>query len=113
MVIHGDASEIMRLETSKEYEKVFQQWLKKIAEVLGYLYYHTRDSRGSDKGFPDTVMVGHGRVIFAELKSLRRGRSKPTADQWKWINALDDSGIVEVYVWYPDQKEEIVELLNC
>lgn len=35
---------------------------------LGLTHYHTHDSRGSEPGFPDSVIIGK-RIIYRELKS--------------------------------------------
>ena len=47
--------------------------------------YHTRDSRGSAKGFPDRVAIRPPRLMFVELKK-ERGRIEP--EQQAWHNAL-------------------------
>ena len=67
-----------------------------LARMLRFLVYHTRDSRGSDKGFPDLVMVRE-RTIYVELKSEK---GKLTPEQREWIAALKAAG-EEVYVWRP------------
>ena len=50
-------------------EAQLQDAIVQMARVLGWLVYHTFDSRRSAAGFPDLVMVRNGRLIFAELKS--------------------------------------------
>lgn len=76
--------------------------VRSLARLTGWLCYHTRDSRGSDPGFPDLVLVRDGRVVFAELKSAK-GRLRP--EQSLWIQALDrveleGRGVTSV-VWRP------------
>ena len=45
------------------------------AVALGWLVYHTHDSRHSPEGFPDLILVREPRLIIAELKGVdRRGR---------------------------------------
>ena len=89
------------------------------AQRLGWLAYHTWDSRGSSKGFPDLVLVkpgshgirgvtGHGRVIFAELKT-RTG--KLTQEQATWLSILRQTGRVEVYEWRPQEWADILRIL--
>ena len=38
-------------------EEQFQQQIIDLADVRGWWHYHTRDSRRSDEGFPDLVLV--------------------------------------------------------
>ena len=74
-----------------------------MALQLGYLCYHTRDSRRSNPGFPDLCMVGNKRLIFAELKSET---GKVTLEQQDWLNRLDvierkTKGVVVARLWRP------------
>lgn len=50
-------------------EKEFQSQVEQYAGMCRWLFYHTRDSRKSAKGFPDLTFVRDERLIFAELKS--------------------------------------------
>jgi hypothetical protein len=69
------------------------------AGLLGFRANHNYDSRrsGPDAGFPDLVLAGHGRLIFAELK---RERGVASAAQRKWKRELEEAG-VEVFLWRP------------
>lgn len=63
-----------------------------MAKSLGFhLTYHTHDSRRSNPGFPDLVLLNarSGRLIFVELKA-QSGRVRP--EQETWINALRAGG---------------------
>ena len=81
----------------------------RVATPHGWLHYHTWDSRKSDVGFPDEVLVQPGRLIFAELKS-RTG--KPTAAQARWLAVLARSiPGVETYVWRPGDWSAIEQIL--
>ncbi len=62
------------------------------------LVYHTFDSRRSEPGFPDLVVVGPHGVIFRELKA-DRGRLSP--DQRRWLDRLTQAG-ADAAVWRPD-----------
>ena len=46
-------------------EKEFQAVVVEYAQRLGYMVYHTYDSRRSQRGFPDLVMVKEGRLVLA------------------------------------------------
>ena len=84
--------------------------VKQLAKLWGWIVYHTHDSRRSDPGFPDLVLVRGGRIIFAELK---REDGKLTTDQKEWIFQLEQvqekvssapasTGCnFRVYVWRP------------
>lgn len=74
------------------------------AELRGWLVYHTRDSRGSDKGFPDLVLVRGKRVLFVELKRSMKQRLR--AEQQVWFDRLSTAGQV-VFLWCPEMWNEI------
>jgi len=80
-------------------EQAFQQQVLDLARATGWLAYHTHDSRHSEAGFPDLVLVHslRRRVIYAELKSDSGHVSPP---QQRWIEALETAG-AEVHLWQP------------
>ena len=90
-------------------EKAWMQTVVSAARMLGWHTYHTHDSRRSDKGFPDLVLVhpDHG-LIFAELKT-EKGRVRP--EQWEWIWRLEKAG-ERVFVWRPSYWDEVQAVLN-
>ena len=81
-----------------------------LARMNGWLHYHTFDSRRSEAGFPDLVLVRKSRVVFAELKSVNGRVSK---DQSLWLEALRRAG-QEVYLWRPKHllDGEIIDVLT-
>lgn len=108
-------------------EDALQGAIEELARRLGWLVYHTHDSRRSAAGFPDLVMVRRGRLIFAELKSMR---GKVSAAQYIWLEELraatvynarlalgpDGGALVgpEVFVWRPADwlDDSILEVLT-
>ena len=90
-------------------ERAFQQSVIDLAHVYGFAVYHTFDSRRSVPGFPDLVIIGHGRCLFAELKT-ERGRL--SVAQKGWLAALEECAGVESYVWYPHDWDEIHAVLS-
>lgn len=88
-------------------ERKWQKIVTRLARTLGWLVYHTYDSRRSAKGFPDLVLV-RDRVVWAELKSLR-GRLR--AMQGVWLDALRAAG-QEVYLWRPCDLDRVKEVLR-
>ena len=86
-------------------EASFQRSVVKFAALNGWLYYFTKDSRGSPKGFPDLVFVLGERCLFVELKI---GSNMRTDEQLVWGDALMGvGGNVEYYVWYDTDWDEI------
>ncbi|WP_293849290.1 VRR-NUC domain-containing protein [uncultured Brevibacterium sp.] len=77
-------------------EKQLQEHVVALARRLGWLVYHTFDSRKSEAGFPDLVLV-RDRTVFRELKSSS-GSLSPA--QQAWVSRLERSG-VDVGVWRP------------
>ena len=81
-------------------EAEFQSQVLALAKSLGYSKrYHTKDSRGSEAGFPDLVMI-HGKtkqVLFVELKA-QAGRL--SAAQESWLDDLRMGGHF-AEVWRP------------
>ena len=92
---------------AKPLEKQVQSAILDIARLLGWRVYHTFDSRKSEAGFPDLVLV-RDRVIYAEIK---RAGERPRPAQIDWLNALSRAG-AEVYVWTEDDYDEIAAILS-
>jgi hypothetical protein len=98
----------------RQTERQFQRAVVEYAQLRGWMVYHTFDSRRSNAGFPDLVLVRRGHLVVAELKS-EKGRVSP--DQLRWLDALGEvehatvahvaglGGVVypavEVHVWRP------------
>lgn len=70
-------------------ERQLQQCIIDLCRVFHLLCYHTRDSRGSAKGFPDLVIVGPLGIIYAELKAAT---GKQTIDQRCWEAGIREAG---------------------
>lgn len=90
-------------------EETLQSHLLRLASLLGWaLTYHTLDSRGSGKGFPDLVLVhpGKKRVLWLELKAEGE---KPKPDQIAWAEALVACGQEHHFVWPSDYHAGRVE----
>jgi hypothetical protein len=75
-----------------------RQWvahIRAVAHVYGYEPYHTRDSRGSDEGWPDLCFgnVHTFDLVFIEAKDEKRA---PTLAQLAWLELLDRAGLTVV-----------------
>jgi hypothetical protein len=66
-----------------------------LANRLGFRAYHTHDSRRSEPGFPDLVLVKPPRVVFVELKV---GRKQLTDSQKAWMFDLEHCSEVDAFV---------------
>ena len=89
-------------------EKEFQAMVENIAELRGWTFYHTYDSRRSNPGFPDLQMLRGERQVIAELKS-QKGRI--TEIQKDWLEKFKLVG-AEVFLWRPSDIREIEEILS-
>ena len=78
-------------------EKALQAAVVKLARLKNWLTYHTFDSRRSQPGFPDLVMVRSGRLLFVELKSVN-GLLRPEQRVWRERLVKTDA---EYYEWRP------------
>jgi hypothetical protein len=88
-------------------ETELQDAVVELAHLLGWRCVHFRAGRTSTgwrtacqfdaAGWPDLSLVGHGTVLFRELKS-ERGRLSPEQEQWR--DCLLANGI-DWGVWRP------------
>lgn len=90
-------------------EKEFSQQVVQVAGLLGWKVFRAWTSIHSPQGFPDLCMVKSSRIIFSELKSEK---SKVTEPQQDWLDKLEATGKVEVYLWKPSDFEEIILTLQ-
>lgn len=89
-------------------EKQFQSQVVQLAKLCGWWVYHTFDSRRSEHGFPDLVMVRRKTLIFAELKSES---GKLTKEQIDVLGKLEASH-PHVFVWRPSDWQEIERIIQ-
>lgn len=100
-------------------ERALQNTIICMAKAQGFLCYHTWDSRRSEYGFPDLVLVHPDRtgapLIFAELK--REGNDATPAQQ-AWLDAIAErmgflmGDYVIAEVWRPSDLDRIQALLE-
>lgn len=87
-------------------EKQFQSIVVHYAKNRGWKVYHTYDSRRSEPGFPDLVLV-RDRVLFRELKT-ENGRL--TQAQKDWQVALTEGG-ADYKMYRPSMIKDIYKEL--
>ena len=101
----------------KQSERQFERAVVEYAQLNGWLVYHTFDSRRSNPGFPDLVLVRDGELIFAELKTEK---ARLSAAQLDWLAALawveqsiteGCSRPIKVTTWRPRAWPEIEKVL--
>ena len=89
-------------------ERQWQTIVLRAARQFGWRSYHTLNSWGSVKGFPDLVLVRGNRLIFAELKS---NKGKVSPEQHDWLYDLS-AARAEAYVWWPADYDTVLDLLK-
>jgi hypothetical protein len=89
-------------------EDQFQTKILELCNWYRLLVYHTYDSRRSNPGFPDLVIVGKTRVIFAELKSTT---GKVSMVQQEWHDKLNAAG-AEAYIWRPEDWPQVEQVIS-
>ena len=88
-------------------EQQFQNKILKLARQTGWTAYHTYDSRRSQPGFPDLVLV-KDRVLFRELKTDKGKQSKA---QKIWERTLRKAKS-DFKVWRPKDMQAIIQELT-
>lgn len=79
-------------------ESAFQARVVALAKANGWAHYHTHDSRRSEPGYPDLVLIRGAVLLVAELKSTK-GRVRPS--QERWLELFRGVG-ARVFLWRPD-----------
>lgn len=85
-------------------EAQFQADILDAVRKFGLHAYHTHDSRRSQKGFPDLVIVGATDVLFRELKTMT---GTVTPEQKYWLTMLRLAG-ADARVWRPDEWPDVI-----
>lgn len=89
-------------------EKEFQSAVIALAKQNGWIVHHHFDSRRSEPGWPDLVLIRDGRLLIRELKT-EIGEESP--EQIVWLAALRSCG-VDAETWRPSQWGTIAEILK-
>jgi len=91
-------------------ERDLREQVRDLAKLFGWKMSFSWTSIHSPRGFPDLVLACQvrGRVIYAELKTEK---GKVSDSQREWLDELTACG-QEVYLWKPDDFEEIARILR-
>lgn len=79
-------------------EEDLYRTVTEMATTYRWRWYHTHDSRKSNVGFPDLVLVREHRLLVVELKR-QKGRWRP--GQQEWLADVARVPGVEAYLWRP------------
>jgi hypothetical protein len=89
-------------------EKAWQEIVVQLATLYRWRHFHVYDSRRSDSGWPDLILVRAPQLIVAELKT---DTGRLTAAQAEWLALLDACGL-ETHVWRPRDFEAVHDRLR-
>lgn len=84
-------------------EKEWQATVVEVARLHGWATMHQLDSRGTEAGWPDLVLLRPPELLIVELKSER---GKVTQAQERWLADLSACG-VETSVWRPSNFDAV------
>ena len=96
-------------------ESEYEDSIVEAALRLGYRVHVERRARTKDgfrtaikgnAGWPDIVIVGHGRAWFIELKRKPR---HPTGEQLAWIAELTAAGLDARVAYVPEEHQTILD----
>ncbi len=91
-------------------EAEFQADIIDLAKHHGWASYHTFDSRRSNEGFPDLVLVRDDQGIF--YREIKSAMGAVTAQQIGWLTVLTEAPGGDARVWWPWDWPEIEDLLT-
>lgn len=100
-------------------EAEWQADVVRTAGQLGWWTYHPLDSRGSQSGWPDLVLIREHRIVFAELKR-ESGQVKPAQlvvlamlrTVAGFVNAATGAETIAVRVWRPSDRDDVLRTLQ-
>ena len=99
-------------------EKAFSRQVEDLLKTFHWRWCHFRPARtehgwrtalSGHQGFPDYIATKGSRLLICELKS---GKNKLSPSQVEWIDSLKQIPSTEVYVWYPENWDDIVSILR-
>lgn len=106
-------------------EKELQRHIIAAAEMLGWRVYHTFDSRRSQAGFPDLLMVRYAACTLEQCEAdehpteavaieLKRERGKVSPEQEVWLDLLGRlpgvkfAGVIRPSQWFAGELDDVL-----
>jgi glycine/D-amino acid oxidase-like deaminating enzyme len=89
-------------------EADWQELVVQYARLQGWWAFHPYDSRKSQAGWPDLVLLRPPELVIVELKSQR---GKVTQEQERVLAMLAECG-VEAHLWRPADESEVFARLG-
>ena len=90
-------------------EKAFQQDILDSARKLGWLCFHTFDSRRSEPGFPDIIAIRGATMLCLEVKDED---GEPSSAQEEWLARFQQVKYVEASLVRPEHRDQVNDVLN-
>lgn len=87
-----------------DFKQKFQKELKKRVKPVAILQY--KQDATTLKGFPDTIVILEGIVIFIEYKKSKTAKFQE--GQKLWLQRLSDANHF-TFVCHPDNAEEVLK----
>jgi hypothetical protein len=87
-------------EARDQLEAPLQAYVRRECKARDLLHYHTHRSERSERGFPDSVIVGPRGAMFRELKS---DTGRPDPEQLVWLRRLRAAG-ADAGIWTPQDR---------
>tara|TARA_R100000306_G_scaffold38814_1_gene38551 strand:+ start:747 stop:1142 length:396 start_codon:yes stop_codon:yes gene_type:complete len=89
-------------------ERDLQRNVQELARAYGWTDWHVLRSKGMRAGFPDLVLIRPPDLVWVELKSEKGRLSPAQKEMHEMLRACGQ----QVYLWYPGNEEEIMEVLR-
>ena len=89
-------------------ERDLQRNVQELARAYGWADWHVLRSKGMRAGFPDLVLIRPPDLVWVELKSEKGRLSPAQKEMHEMLRACGQ----QVYLWYPGNEEEIMEVLR-
>ena len=91
-------------------EGEYQQQILDLARTLGWRVFHDYDSRRSEPGFPDLILIRGVTLLALEIKGAKA--KPPPPAQVGWIGAFKQVRYVSADFVYPKDFTDLADTLQ-